>query len=444
MQTLQPNVVNVSTVVGEAKLRAFHLRVVALCGMLIFFDGFDLQAVSYAAPSIAAALHLTRPQLGPVFSAGLLGLTGGALLFGYLGDRLGRKRVFIACGLLFGLASIATTTANSLGTLLMWRVLAGLALGGATPLSITIATDSCPRRLRATLTMIMYTGFTLGGVFGGFVYARLPAGRWDLLFLIGGALPILLAPVLMAWLPESLDYLVLRGAPAARITRILDQQAPGRSWVGATFITDSPPPGGFEIAQLFADGRALMTALLWAIFFVSLIGLFFLTTWLPTLLNSDGLSPDQIVSVSFALQGGGLIGSLILARVLATTRPFVTIAVSYVLAAVLMLALSRVGQAGLGVLIGTTLLLGVFLVGSQNGLNAMSAQLYPASLRSTGVGWGIGIGRIGAVIGPSLAGYLVSLSWTPSELLALAAIPPFGAGLIALAIAAVTRGRAPE
>ncbi len=120
-------IVNVSDVVDEARLRPFHFRVVALCATLIFFDGFDLQAISYAAPAVAKVLGLSRPQLGPVFSAGLLGLTIGALFFGFLGDRLGRKRVFIACGVLFGLASFGTTTSDSLTSLLVWRVLAGLA-----------------------------------------------------------------------------------------------------------------------------------------------------------------------------------------------------------------------------------------------------------------------------------------------------------------------------
>jgi AAHS family 4-hydroxybenzoate transporter-like MFS transporter len=432
--------INVSDVVDNARLRPFHFRVVALCAALIFFDGFDLQAISYAAPAVAKVLGFTRPQLGPVFSAGLLGLTLGALLFGYLGDRLGRKNVFIACGVMFGLASFGTTTADSLTSLLVWRVVAGLALGGATPLSITIATDTCPRRVRATLTMIMYTGFTLGGVFGGFVYAKVGGWGWEWVFYIGGAIPILMAPLLMLALPESIDYLVLKRAAPARIRRLLASHAPGRSWEAQRYVTNSPAGGGFQVAALFTEGRAPRTLLLWSIFFTSLVALFFFTTWLPTLLNGNGLSPERIVSIVFAVQMGGLVGSLILARVIVTVSPFVTICAGYLLAAVAMFGLSRIGGAAYPVLFGVSFVVGLFLVGTQNGLNAMSAQLYPASIRSTGVGWAIGVGRIGAVLGPSIAGVLVSLQWTASELFAIAAVPPFVAAGIALAIAREVRG----
>ncbi len=431
--------VNVSEVIDDAKLNAFHFRVVGLCALLIFFDGFDLQAISYAGPAVAKILNMTRAQLGPVFSAGLLGLTLGALMFGLLGDRLGRKRVFIACGVLFGLASFGTTTVTSLNELLLWRLLAGLALGGATPLAITIATDFCPKRVRATLTMIMYTGFTLGGVFGGFVYAKIAPYGWQWVFWIGGLIPILLAPVLLLTLPESVDYLVLKRADARRITRILRQLTGVTYPETSRFVVTDPAGRGFQVTELFTEGRMPRTVLLWSIFFVSLITLFSLTTWLPTLLTTNGMSPESIVSITFALQGGGLLGSLLLARIIVFVRPFIVICGGYLIAAGAMFVLSRVGGE-YWVLLATTLVVGIFLVGTQNALNAMAAQLYPAGIRSTGVGWAIGIGRFGSVIGPSITGALVALQWSSSELFAVAAIPPVGAALIAYAISRVTAG----
>jgi AAHS family 4-hydroxybenzoate transporter-like MFS transporter len=178
------------------------------------------------------------------------------------------------------------------------------------------------------------------------------------------------------------------------------------------------------------------------IFFVSLVGLFFYATWLPTLLHGNGLSGERIVGVTAALQGGGLIGSLILARVMVSVRPFRVITAGFILAAASMLVVSRIGPDYV-LLVAMNLLVGILLVGTQNALNASSAQLYPPGIRATGVGWAIGVGRIGGALGPSIAGLLLALHVTPSGLIGLAAMPPLLAAAIAFVISRVV-ARAPE
>jgi AAHS family 4-hydroxybenzoate transporter-like MFS transporter len=219
--------VNVSELIDNSRLNSFHIRVISLCACLLFFEGFDFYAISYVAPALGEALAISKPMLGPIFSAGQFGLMLGALILGIAGDRWGRKRVFILCGLVFGFGSLATALTTSYLWLLIWRSMAGFGMGGAGPIAITIASDYCPRRVRAALTMVMYTGFSIGGVFAGAVNAYFLRYGWQTVFYVGGTIPILLSPVLILALPESLNYLVSRRTRGAEIAGILTKLAPG-------------------------------------------------------------------------------------------------------------------------------------------------------------------------------------------------------------------------
>lgn len=415
--------VNVSALIDNSRLNGFHIRIVALCACLLFFEGFDLNAISYAAPALAKALAISRPMLGPVFSAGQLGLMLGALLFGIAGDRWGRKRVFILCGLDFGLATLATALSSSYSMVIVWRLIAGLGLGGAAPIAITIASDYCPKRLRAALTMIMYCGYTIGGVFAGVVNAYILRYGWRTVFYVGGTLPLLLAPVLIVALPESLNYLISRGTRGAEIARILARLAPGTPYsADSRFTMEQAYEKKLQVPELFRQGYARRTIFLWMSLFVSLITLFSLTNWLPTLLNSMSVTPKQVVGITAAAQGAGLLGSIAAARLIVSFRPFRVATVGYACAAVLLVVLGKFGSSYAAFMMVYSSLY-FFLIGDQNIVNAMSGHIYPPRIRATGSGWAIGIGRIGGALGPMIVGALQALRWTPSQLFMLAGLP---------------------
>jgi MFS transporter, AAHS family, 4-hydroxybenzoate transporter len=427
--------VNVSALIDDSRLNWFHIRVVGLCACLLFFEGFDLNAISYAAPALAKALAIPRPMLGPIFSAGQLGLTLGALLFGIAGDRFGRKWVFILCGLDFGLATLAIALSGSYSTVFFWRLVAGLGLGGAAPIAITIASDYCPKRVRAALTMIMYCGYTIGGVFSGLVYAYVVRLGWRSVFFVGGALPLLLTPVLILALPESLNYLVSRGTRGLEIARILAKLGPGRPYApDSHFVMAQAYEKKLQVPELFRGGYALRTILLWAGLCVSLITLFSLTNWLPTLLNTLSMTPKQIVSITAAAQTAGLIGSVVAARLIVSFRPFRVATIGYAWAAVLLVVLGKFGTA-FGIFMAIYSSLYFFLIGDQNILNAMSGQIYPPRTRATGSGWAIGIGRIGGILGPTIAGALLALHWTPNQLFMVAGLPTLATAAIVFFLA---------
>jgi MFS transporter, AAHS family, 4-hydroxybenzoate transporter len=426
--------INVSELIDNSRLNSFHIRVIALCSCLLFFEGFDFYAISYVAPALGQALAISKPMLGPIFSAGQFGLMLGALIFGIAGDRWGRKRVFILCGLVFGLASLATTLTASYLWLLICRSIAGLGMGGAGPLAITIASDYCPKRVRAALTMVMYTSFSVGGVFAGAVNAYFLRYGWRTVFYVGGAIPLLLSPVLILALPESLNYLVSRNTRGAEVAGVLKKIAPEVPLsVDSRFLMDQAYEKKVQVPELFRAGYGRRTILLWTILFVSLITLFSLTNWLPTLFSTLGITPKQVVTIMALSQGAGLLGSLVAARLVVSYPPFQVAALGYTIAASLLLSLGKFGSGYAAVLMVNPLLY-FFLIGDQNIVNAMAGQLYPPKIRATGTGWGIGIGRIGGILGPSIAGLLIAFHWTPGRLFMLAALPTLATAAAALGL----------
>lgn len=426
-------------------LGAFQVRVVALCAFIVLLDGFDTQAIGYVGPAIIQAWHVNRAALSPVFAAGLFGMMLGALGFGPLADRIGRRPVLILCTLLFGVFSLLTATADSLESLRLFRLLTGIGLGGAMPNAIALTTEYAPRRVRATTVMMMFCGFSLGAVLGGVAAAGLIARfGWTSVFVLGGAAPCLAVAVFLPLLPESIRYLVVHGKDRRKIFALLRHVAPGAPLEAEAILTvPEQKSNAFVVGQLFTERRALFTALVWVVFFMSLLDLYFLVNWLPTIIHDAGVDAQKAVLITTMFQVGGIAGTLSLGRLFDRFSPFRALALTYLIGSVCILLVGTAGSS-VGLLYATVFGAGFCIVGGQIGANALTAESYPTAIRATGVGWALGIGRIGSIIGPLVGGLLLSLRWDTRHIFLVAAVPVLVAALASVLIAASRRGRAAQ
>jgi AAHS family 4-hydroxybenzoate transporter-like MFS transporter len=424
--------VDVPELIDQQKVSGFQIRVLLLCAAVVFMDGFDAQAIGYVAPALSKAWKLKPGALKDVFAAGLFGLMLGALIFGPVADRVGRRMVIILCTLAFSVFTLLTISAHSLTSLFYWRLLTGFGLGGAMPNAIALTSEYSPLRRRAIMVMIMFSGFSLGSALGGFFAAWLiPLMGWTGVFWVGGLFPLLLLPALILALPESIRLLALRGTEDDRIRSILRRINEKLNFCpGTRFTAFEERLRGFAVRHLFRENRAVGTSLLWVMFFMNLLNLYFLANWLPTVINNAGISMEKSAAITSLLQIGGTIGSFSFGWLFDRLSPFRVLASAYFIAGCFIAGIGFSGSS-VGLIILTVFGAGFCIVGAQMGANAMTAAYYPTAVRSTGVGWALGIGRIGSIVGPWVGGLILSLQWKTQSLFLTAVIPALLAAMAA-------------
>jgi len=418
------NPIDVIHVIDHSPFSYFQVRVIVLCAIVAMLDGFDTQSIGYVAPAIAAQWSVSLSTFGLVFGAGLLGLTFGALIFGPVADRYGRRRVILLSTLLFAVFALLTVTATSMPQLVLLRLFTGIGLGGAMPNLIALTSEYSPRHLRATMVTVMFAGFPLGSMLGGFVSAEMiPVWGWHSVFYLGGALPVLMLPLLWLFLPESIRFLTARTQQQHRVAEILRRLAPAMQLSASSryFLSEATRPGN-AIGQLFSEQQGRMTLLLWLAFFMNLLVMYFLVSWLPSLLQTAGLSSKTAIWGTAILNGGGVIGSLIISRLVDRFNPFKVLAIAYAGAA-LSIYMTSIATVSPGFLLISVFFAGFGVVGAQLGINAVVANVYPTAIRSTGVGWALGIGRVGSILGPVLGGLLIAAGWEGHSIVMLCALP---------------------
>src|SRR3954452_8904079 len=423
-------VVHVSRLLDERGISGFHIQLIVWSVLIALFDGYDIAAIALAAPHLVRDWHVDRSSLGPVLAASNIGVLFGSVLFGWIGDRYGRKNALIGSLLLFGLLTWVAAYATSLNHLFWLRLVAGLGIGGVIPNMIAINIESAPRRSRATLGLIATGLVPLGGALPGFVSATLvPSHGWPILFLIGGIVPVVIAILAWFFMPESIKYMSTHEPSRPKLVKLLERLVPGyRVPEGARFvIEDERQTPSRNPKYLFSEGLALITPLLWLLFALNLMGYFFLLSWTPTLLTAAKLPPATAALSVALLQIGGTVGSLALIRWL-NRYQFLAISILYVIAVPVVGALGYIGVASTKtVLLAACFVAGFCVLGIQSGINVAGALVYPTSLRANGSGWELGVGRVGSIIGPLLGALFVSL---PVQQLYMWSALPFAGGAI--------------
>ena len=433
--------IDIPALIDRNPVSGFQKWLLVLVGLTVVMDGFDVQAMSFVAPAIIRDLGVTKAMLGPVFGAGLLGMLVGSLTLSVLADKIGRRPVLLGATVFFSMCMLYTATVTSVTELQVVRFIAGLGLGAIMPNAMALAGEFSPKRSRVTLMMLVSCGYTIGAVVGGLLSAALiSAYGWRSVFWAGGIIPLVMAVLMYLRMPESLQFLVVHGKRLEHVGESLRRIDPTvRIDRDTQYVVPEPKGKGAPVAELFRHGRAKTTLLLWGVNFMNLLNLYFLSSWLPTITASAGLSTTNAVLVGTALWIGGVTGTVLMGPVIDRIGFYRVLVPSFLVAAVTIVLIGRPGLS-LSSMFVVVLVTGFCIIGSQPAVNALAATYYPTAERSTGIGWSLGIGRFGSIVGPVLGGILIQRQWANAEIFIAVAVP---AAISALMLFLMSRGAQP-
>ena len=402
------NAINVNQVIDQAKFTPFHFKVVFWCLLIILFDGYDLAINGVALPLLMQQWSLTAVQAGMLASTALAGMMFGAMLFGTLADKIGRKKVIMICVVLFSGFTFAGGFASNPTEFGLLRFLAGLGIGGVLPNLVALTSEYAPQRLRATLVTTMFSGYAVGGVMAALFGAWFtPSYGWQIMFFIAG-IPLLFLPFVWKFLPESLTFLVKaqKDQQACQILQHLDAEVDLPKQVKLVLSEAKVSEPAF-VSSLFKQGRSSNTLLFWLAFFMCLLTLYALGSWLPKLMMAAGYSMSSSLMFLLAMNIGAVIGT-VGGGILADKFHMKPVIISLCLAGAV--ALSLLGfNSPQPVIYFLVAVAGASAIGSQILLYSYVAQFYPVTVRSTGIGWASAVGRTGAIVGPILIGMLLGM-----------------------------------
>lgn len=403
--------------IDQNKISHFQWKIIIICFFIVLLDGFDISIVAYIAPVLKKEMSLSPDSLSWIFVAGVLGLMLGSMIFGPLADKFGRKKLLIFSTLVYGVGSILCGLAIDLNSLVLFRFLTGLGLGGAMPVCISLCSEYSPQRYRMLLCTLSWSGFTVGIAIGGAIAnVVLQQLSWHWLFYFGGILPLLCVPLIIFSLPESLECLIKRNnarstAALKNIVCLINRHV---DWDGLKSSWHQDKPVEHQtVMALFTRGSSAITLLLWVSFFFSLFIFYLLTYWLPIIF--EGMYDHREINyITAMLPLGGTLGALLLALWIDYRKEaFVILSSAYFAAVVFLLIIGNFIDSYYCLLF-IVFLIGFTIAGAQNGLNLISATLYPPYARATGVSWAMASGRFGSIIGSYIGAWLVADVTIPS------------------------------
>lgn len=423
--------IDVNDVVDNATFNKFHWKVLFWCTLIIIFDGYDLVIYGVVLPLLMDQWGLNPYVAGLLGSSALFGMMFGAMSFGMLSDKLGRKKTIIMCVVLFSLTTVINGFATTPWEFGILRFIAGLGIGGVMPNVVSLMSEYSPKKSRSTLVALMFSGYAVGGMMSaGLGIWIVPNFGWEIMFYLA-IVPMLMLPFMVKFLPESVAFLMAQKREGEART-ILQRVAPDkniteRDGLVVPPVTDSKAP----VLELFRDGRAMSTMMFWVAFFCCLLMVYALGSWLPKLMSSAGYALSSSLMFLMVLNVGAIVGA-VGGGWLADRFSLRSVLVSFFLlgSGSLILLGYESPMWFLYTLMGIA---GATTIGSQILLYAYVAQYYPTSIRSTGLGWASGIGRNGAIVGPMLGGTLLAMA-LPHQMNFLALAIPGAIATLAIAL----------
>lgn len=427
------NAIDVRKLIDQQPIGAYQKWVVFLGFLIIALDGLDVAIIGFIAPQLKSEWGLGAQSLGPVLSAALIGLALGALIAGPLADRYGRKVVLLGSVSLFGLWTLASAFSPNLEVLITLRFLTGLGLGAAMPNASTLVSEYAPARSRSLLITLAFCGFSLGAAAGGFVSAwMIPNLGWRSVLALAGVLPLLTVPLLYWRLPESVTFLVGKGAEPERIRAIVSRLAPGRVGPDTTFtVPVAAVSQGGAIATILSPRYRFGTLMLWSGYILALFLVYLFSGWLPTLVKEGGdFTVSQAAIVTACFQIGGPLGAISVGWAMDRWNPQRVLMLTFLFSGAVIFAIGQVVD-DFTWLCTIAWAVGFGLNGASVGMNALAAGYYPTEARATGASWMSGIGRIGAVLSAFAGAQMLAMGWSFAQVFASLLVP---AGLAALAV----------
>ena len=423
-----PNRADIAEVIERQNGKVFLFSVFLMCALVMLADGFDNQAINYAAPAIIREFGVERALMTPVFNFSIVGWMAGSVVFAMLADRIGRRPSILLAVLLFGAFTCLIPVATNLWELGILRFCAAFGVGGAMPMAISLISDYSKSTNRGLLITLLYLGYTSGSSGGGLLAAEMiPELGWRSVFYLGGLGALAVGVVLLVVLPESVRYLALRRPGDPRILAYARKLRPDANYGSETqFVVEEKARTGVPIRHLFTDGRSAMTVYLWFALGLSFITHFFLSQWLTTLLT-DELGYESAARTQALFQAGAAFAFIFGYLIDKKGVPVMTIAM--VLGALPVALLGFVTDVSVGITMLMSLSSGILVLGGNIGLNAISSMIYPTFIRSTATGAAFAVARIGAIIGPAFAGYLIYIDTPLDVIFILGALPMLAAGV---------------
>jgi benzoate transport len=435
---------DIKRALDEGAMCRFQWAAVVICVMLIMLDGFDVLVMAFTAASISADWKLGGAQLGFLFSAGLFGMAGGSLFLAPWADRFGRQSIILLCLMLIAGGMLLSAFADNSTQLGALRVLTGIGIGGMLASVGVITAEYSSAKWRSTAMGLQATGYPIGATIGGSIAAVLLAHYgWRSVFVFGGLATAAMIPVVVWRLPESVDFLIAK-RPAnalAKLNALLRKHRPELTQLPAlpsATSTSAKKSGAWS--GLFAPGVMRSTLLIWCSFFLLMFSFYFALSWTPKLLVSAGLSAQQGITGGVLLNVGGIVGGSLFGILAARLRLGTLTASNLLITAVLLAAFGYFTSTLTAAFI-IAFGIGAFIFASMAGLYAFAPIIYPASVRTTGMGWSIGIGRVGAILAPLIAGVLLDNGWSPANLYYVFAVPLLAA---VITVPAIRQGSAPS